>query len=38
MLDTARTLIAEADAAAGQPPATACAEAVVRAWWARQRA
>jgi hypothetical protein len=38
MLDTARTLIAEADVAAEQPPATAYAEAVVREWWARQRA
>ena len=38
MLDTARTLIAEADAAAEQPPATAYAEAAVREWWARQRA
>ena len=38
MLDTARTLIAEADAVAEQPPATAYAEAAVREWWARQRA
>jgi len=38
MLDTARNLIAEADAAAEQPPATAYAEAAVREWWARQRA
>jgi hypothetical protein len=38
ILDTARTLIGEADAAAEQPPASAHAEAVVREWWARQRA
>ena len=38
MLDTARSLIAEADAAAEQPPATAYAEAAVREWWGRQRA
>jgi hypothetical protein len=38
VLDTARKLIAEADDAAGQPPATAYAEAAVREWWARQRA
>ncbi len=33
-LDAARALIAEADAAAGQPPATVKAEASVRDWWA----
>jgi hypothetical protein len=38
MLDTARNLIAEADAVAEQPPATAYAEAAVREWWGRQRA
>jgi len=38
MLDTARKLIAEADAAAEQPPGAAYAEAAVREWWAGQRA
>jgi uncharacterized membrane protein len=33
-MDAARALIAEADAAAGRPPATAKAEAIVRDWWA----
>jgi len=38
MLDAARTFLAEAEVAAGQPPATSHAEAIVREWWARQRA
>ena len=38
LLDAARTFLAEAEAAAGQPPATTQAEAIVREWWARQRA
>jgi hypothetical protein len=38
MLDAARTFLAEAQAAAEQPPATTHAEATVREWWARQRA
>lgn len=38
MLDAARTFLAEAEAAAGQPPATSHAEAIVREWWARQQA
>jgi hypothetical protein len=33
-LDAARALIAQADAVAGQQPATAKAEAIVRDWWA----
>jgi hypothetical protein len=38
LLDAARTFLAEAEAAAQQPPATTPAEAIVREWWARQRA
>jgi hypothetical protein len=38
MLDAARIFLAEAEAAAQQPPATAQAEVIVREWWARQRA
>ena len=37
IMDAARALIAEADAAAQRPPATAKAEAIVREWWARKR-
>jgi hypothetical protein len=36
-MDEARTLIAEADAAAERPTATTEAEASVRDWWARSR-
>ena len=36
-MEAARALIAEADAAAEQPPATAKVEASVRAWWAGRR-
>ena len=36
-MDAARALIAEADAAAERPPATAKAEASVRDWWASRR-
>ncbi len=36
-MDAARALIAEADAAVGQPPATAKVEADVRDWWAGRR-
>ncbi len=36
-LDAARALIADADAAAERPPATAEAEASVRDWWAGRR-
>jgi uncharacterized membrane protein len=36
-MDAARALIAEADAAAGRPPATAKVEASVRDWWVHSR-
>ena len=36
-MDAARALIAQADAAAERPPATAKAEASVRDWWASRR-
>src|SRR5580704_17572617 len=37
MMDTARALIAEADAAPKRVPATTQAEAIVRNWWAHRR-
>jgi hypothetical protein len=38
MLDTARALIAEADAVDQEPASSDSPEAAVRQWWARQRA
>jgi hypothetical protein len=38
MLDAARDLIAEADAAGQSPAASSSPEAIARLWWARQRA
>jgi hypothetical protein len=38
MLDTARSLIAEADAVEQSPAASSSPEAVARRWWARQQA
>jgi hypothetical protein len=38
MLDTARALIAEADAVDQQPASSDSPEAAVRQWWAHQRA
>jgi hypothetical protein len=37
MLDTARRLIAEADAVDQTPASSSAPEAVAREWWARQR-
>ncbi|HEV2374482.1 MAG TPA: hypothetical protein VGS19_20260 [Streptosporangiaceae bacterium] len=37
MLDTARALLAEADAVDQAPASSAAAEAVARQWWIRQR-